>query len=84
MLNWGRQKYRCWCPAAGVEGLCREGDEGSTGACGGRSIHPRPLSATSICRRFVPAMCQFVRAGVDSVFFRFRSLVNREKEADKC
>jgi len=37
---------------------------GRTGASGGRPIHPRPLSATSICRRFVPAPCQFVRAGV--------------------
>jgi len=59
--------------AAGPQGRCRKRGKR---ASEGRSIHSRSLSATSICCRFVPAMCRFLRAGVDScAFFPVRPFV---------
>jgi hypothetical protein len=91
VLNWGRQKCRCWCPAAGVEGRCREGNEGSYGDMRGEvdslpapvryldlpPIRPRHVSIRA--RRCVDScapVCRFVRASVDwCAFFPFRPFV---------
>jgi len=60
-MNWGRQKYGCWCPAAGPHRGCREGGGGASR--GLRLIRvllrakPHPLSRPDRAAEGIPDSC---------------------------